>query len=64
MSGTLTVAKVDIDKNKNLAVQHGIGSVPTLMVFVDKKQAAMRVGALSKSELIDWVTQASGTPAS
>ena len=64
MADSITVAKVDIDKNQDLAVQHNISSVPTLMVFVGKQQAAMRVGALGKSELKDWVTQAIGSPAS
>ena len=61
MGDSLTVAKVDIDKNQELAVKHNIGSVPTLMVFVGKRQAAMRGGALGKSELKQWVTQAAGS---
>ncbi len=62
MSDSLTIAKVDIDKNSGLAAKYNIGSVPTLMVFVDKEQAAMRVGALGQRELKDWVMQASGSP--
>lgn len=57
MGNSLTVAKVDIDKNQKLAAKHNIGSVPTLMVFVGDQQAAMRVGALGKSELKAWVTK-------
>ena len=63
MSDSLTVARVDIDKNQELAVKYNIGSIPTLMVFVGGQQAAMRVGAMGKSELKDWVAQAAGTPA-
>ena len=63
MSDTLTVAKVDVDQNKDLASKHNIGSIPTLMVFVDKQQAAVRVGTLGKRELKDWVAQAIGSPA-
>jgi thioredoxin 1 len=59
-SDSLIVAKVDIDKNQELAVRFNIGSVPTLMVFVGKQQAAMRVGAMGKSELNNWVAQAAG----
>ncbi len=64
MADSLTVAKVDIDKNQELAVKHNIGSVPTLMVFVDKQQASMRVGALGKSELKSWVAEATASAAS
>jgi thioredoxin 1 len=62
MSDTLTVAKVDVDQNKELAAKHNIGSIPTLMVFVGKQQAAMRVGTLGQRELKDWVAQAIGSP--
>ncbi len=58
MVESLTVAKVDIDQNQDLAVKYNVGSVPTLMVFVNKQQAAMRVGALGKSELKRWIAQA------
>ena len=60
MGDSLTVAKVDIDKNQELAVKHNIGSVPTLMLFVGNRQAGMRIGAMGKSELKDWVTQSAG----
>ncbi|MFQ5491819.1 MAG: thioredoxin [Phycisphaerae bacterium] len=62
MADSLIVAKVDIDKNQQLAVTHKVGSVPTLMIFVEKKQAAMHVGAMGKSQLRDWVTQTTGSP--
>jgi thioredoxin 1 len=62
MSDSLTVAKVDIDHNRELAAKFAIGSVPTLMVFVGGQPAATRVGALGARELKDWVAQAAGTP--
>ena len=58
MSESLTVAKVDIDKNQDLAVKLSIGSVPTLMMFVGKEQAGMHVGAMGKSQLKDFVMAA------
>lgn len=63
MSHALTVAKVDVDQNQALAARLNISSIPTLMVFVGKEQAAARVGAMSGRELKDWVSQAIGTPA-
>jgi len=63
MADSLTVAKVDVDKNPNLAAKFNVGSIPTLMVFVGKEQAAMRVGAMGQRELKEWVSQATGSPA-
>ena len=64
MGDGIIVAKVDIDKNRDLAVKHNIGSVPTLMVFVGNQPAATQVGAMGGRELKDWVNQAIGSPAS
>ena len=33
LGATVTIIKVDIDKNKSLAYQYGIQSVPTLIIF-------------------------------
>jgi thioredoxin 1 len=63
MGDGLIVAKVDIDKNRDLAVKYNIASVPTVMVFVDKQPAATQIGAMGSRELRDWVTQATGSPA-
>ena len=60
LSSSLTVAKVDIDRNPNLTARFNVNSVPTLMIFVNKKQAAMRVGAMGQRELKDWVTRTAG----
>ncbi|MHC4065702.1 MAG: thioredoxin [Planctomycetota bacterium] len=62
MSDSLTVGKVDVDQNQELAVKYNVGSVPMLMVFVDKQQAATRVGAMGGRELREWVSQAIGSP--
>ena len=36
-AGRVTVAKVDVDANQNVAMQYGIRSIPTVMLF-DKGQ--------------------------
>jgi thioredoxin 1 len=64
MNGTLNVAKVDIEKNPDLAVRYSIGSLPTLMIFVDKEKVASHIGAMNLKELKNWVAQTTGSPAS
>jgi len=63
MGDALTVAKVDIDKNQELAVKFNVGSVPTLMVFVGGTPAATRIGAMTGRELKEWVNRTTGVPA-
>jgi thioredoxin 1 len=53
--GKLSVAKVNVDENRNIPAQFGIRGIPTLMVFKDGALAATKVGALSKSQLEEFV---------
>ncbi len=57
MGGKLTVAKVNIDENPQTPTQYGVRGIPTLMIFKDGQVAAMKVGALPKSKLVEWVEQ-------
>jgi len=54
-AGRLTVAKLNIDENELTAPKYGIRGIPTLMLFKDGQVAATKVGALSKSQLIEFV---------
>ena len=47
----LTVVKINVDDNQNIAAQFGIRGIPTLMLFKNGTAAATKVGALSKSQL-------------
>ena len=57
MGDKLTVAKVNIDENPQTPTQYGVRGIPTLMIFKDGQVAAMKVGALPKSKLVEWVQQ-------
>ena len=50
-SGQLKVGKINIDNNSPLAEQHGITSIPTLIVYKDGEMAAQKVGAASKYDI-------------
>ncbi|SOE49200.1 Thioredoxin [plant metagenome] len=50
-AGRLTVAKLNVDENQDIAAKYGIRGIPTLMLFKDGQVAATKVGALSKSQL-------------
>lgn len=53
--GRLTVAKLNIDENPATAPQYGIRGIPTLLLFKDGVVAATKVGALSKSQLKEFL---------
>lgn len=55
MSEQLKVAKVNIDDNREVAVKMGIRGIPTLMIFKNGKTIGQHVGALSKSDLAEFV---------
>ncbi len=57
-AGKVTVAKLNVDENQETAAKFGIRGIPTLMLFKDGKVAATKVGALSKSQLTEFLNGA------
>jgi thioredoxin 1 len=49
--GRLKIGKVNIDNEQNLATQHGIRAIPTLLVFKNGQVADQIVGLRSKRDL-------------
>lgn len=54
--GRLKVAKMDVDANPNTAMQYGIRSIPTLLVFKGGKVVDQIIGAVPKQRLVDRIT--------
>lgn len=53
--GRLQVAKLNIDHNEGIPPKFGIRGIPTLMIFKGGVVAATKVGALSKSQLMNFI---------
>ena len=51
----VTIVKVDVDKNENLARQHGIMSIPTIEIYSKGNLIDKQIGLLSKEELEDLI---------
>lgn len=51
----LTVVKLNVDENPNTAQKFGIRSIPTLILFKDGNVQAQKLGAMSKSQLTDFL---------
>jgi len=51
----LIVAKLNIDSNPATPQHYGVRGIPTLMIFKGGEVEATKVGALSKSQLTDFI---------
>jgi thioredoxin 1 len=54
-AGKVTVAKVNIDHNPGTPPKFGIRGIPTLLLFKNGQVAATKVGALSKTQLKEFL---------
>ena len=50
--GKIKVGKVNVDEEQRLAINFGIQSIPTLMLFKDGKPAKVSVGVAPKEEIV------------
>ena len=55
MSDLVEVYKVNVDDNTELAQEHGVQSIPTLLVYKSGSLSETIVGLKTKDELIDIV---------
>jgi len=51
----IIVAKINIDENQSTPQKYAVRSIPTLMIFKDGNVQAQRMGALSKSQLVEFL---------
>ncbi len=51
----IQVVKVNIDENPATPSRYGVRGIPTIMMFKAGEVAAVKVGALPKSRLFEWV---------
>ncbi|WP_316673175.1 thioredoxin TrxA [uncultured Tolumonas sp.] len=54
-AGKVTVAKLNIDQNSGTPPKFGIRGIPTLLLFKNGAVAATKVGALSKTQLKEFL---------
>ena len=53
--GTVKVCKMDVDSNQDIAVQYGVRSIPTLLIFKNGEVTATQIGAISKQQLETFI---------
>jgi thioredoxin 1 len=56
-NGALSVAKLNVDENPDLAMRYNVMSIPTLLVFKGGEVAKRLVGAKPKSALLQELSE-------
>ena len=54
----VTIAKVNIEDSPTTPSRYGVRGIPTLMLFKDGQMASMKVGAMPKQKILEWLGEA------
>lgn len=57
LSAQVVVAKVNIDDSPMVPSRMGVKGIPTLMLFKDGQMASMKVGAMPKGKIVEWLAE-------
>jgi len=57
LSDKVTIGKLNVDENAETAPKYGIRGIPTLLMFKNGNVVATKVGALSKTQLIEFINE-------
>jgi len=58
LEGHVTIAKLDIEDSPMTPGRYGVRGIPTMMIFKDGQMAAMKVGAMPKQKILEWLAEA------
>ncbi len=57
LAGKVTIAKVNIEESPHARRRYGVRGIPTMMLFKDGQMASMKVGAMPKQKILDWLDE-------
>ena len=63
LGGRVTIAKINIEDSPTTPSRYGVRGIPTLMLFRDGQMASMKVGAMPKAKILEWLQEAGVQPA-
>ena len=54
----VTVAKLNIEDSPTTPSRYGVRGIPTMMLFKGGPMASMKVGAMPKQKILEWLNEA------
>ena len=58
LSNQVTIAKLDIEESPTTPSRYGVRGIPTMMLFKDGQMTSMKVGAMPKQKILEWLAEA------
>ncbi len=58
LADKISVAKCNVDDNQDIAMEYGVMSIPTLIIFKDGEEVTRTVGSMPKAKLIEEIERA------
>ena len=56
----VTIAKLNIDENPETPTRFGVRGIPTMILFQGGEATAVKVGALPKNRIVEWLSETLG----
>ena len=63
LSGLVTIGKLNIEDSPTTPSRYGVRGIPTMMLFRDGQMASMKVGAMPKQKILEWLHESGVQPA-
>jgi thioredoxin 1 len=57
LAGRIKFCRLNVDENQKAAADFGILSIPTLIIFKDRKEVTRIIGALGEKELVKRIKE-------
>ena len=58
LASQVIVAKLNIEDSPTTPSRYGVRGIPTMMLFKDGQMASMKVGAMPKQKILEWLAEA------
>ena len=57
LASHVTIAKLNIEESPTTPSRYGVRGIPTMMLFKDGHMASMKVGAMPKQKILEWLAE-------
>ena len=58
LGNRVTIAKLNIEESPTTPSRYGVRGIPTMMLFKGGQMASMKVGAMPKQKILEWLNEA------